>query len=109
MSFKASHKFAQMSAQKIRPFADLIRGKYVDIAKEILSCYPNRGARLIEAVLNSAMANADSQGHRNIDSLEITDIRIDSGPIAKRFRPKARGMSSPIKKRSAHISITLDD
>lgn len=106
--YTAHHKFAQMSAQKIRAFADLVRGKYVDEAQEILSCYPNRGARLIEDVLKSAMANADNRGHRNIDDLEIVDIRIDSGPISKRFRPKARGMSSPIKKRSAHISITLE-
>lgn len=108
MKFSASHKFVQMSARKIRPIADLVRGKLVDEAKNLLKCYPNRGARLIEDVLASALANADDRRCKNLGQLEVSSILIDSGPIGKRFRPKARGATSPIKKRMAHITVTLE-
>ena len=57
--YRAQHKFAQISAQKVRVFADLIRGKYADEAMTLLQCYPNRGARMLEKVLKSAMHNAE--------------------------------------------------
>ena len=96
-----------MSAQKIRPFADLVRGKYADEARDLLKCYPNRGARLVEAVLKSAMANAEDLNVADPESLVVMEVRIDGGPMIKRFRPKSRGMSSVIKKRMSHITVTL--
>jgi len=96
-----------MSAQKIRPFADLVRGKFADEALELLACYPNRGARLIEAVIKSAVANAEDQRAQNIANLEIVDVRIDGGPMSRRFRPKARGSSSIYLKRTAHITVIV--
>ena len=106
-TYTAKHKFAVMSAQKVRPFANLIRGKYADDAMDLLSCYPNRGARLIEATLKSAMANAEIQNSPDPENLTIVDVRVDGGPIIKRFRPKSRGMSSLIKKRMCHITVVL--
>ena len=106
-TYLAKHRFAQMSARKIRPFADLVRGKFADEALELLACYPNRGARFVEAVIKSAMANAQDQRAQNIADLEIVDIRIDSGPMARRFRPKARGSSSIYLKRSSHITVVV--
>ena len=103
--YQAKHRYVQMSARKIRPFADLVRGKYADEALELLACYPNRGARFIEAVIKSAIANAEDQRAQNIVDLEILDIRIDGGPVARRFRPKARGSSSIYLKRSSHITV----
>lgn len=108
MIYTAKHNFAQMSPRKIRPIADLVRGKEVDEAIQILECYPNRGARLIQQVLESARGNAEYQKCPHPGYLKIVDIRIDGGPIARRFRPKARGMASPIKKRSSHISISIE-
>ena len=105
--YTAKHKFAVMSAQKVRPFANLVRGKYADEAMDILKAYPNSGARLVEKVVKSAMANAENMNEQDPESLMIVDIRIDGGPMFKRFRPKARGMSSVIKKRMCHISVTL--
>lgn len=105
--YTAKHKFAVISAQKVRPFADLIRGKDADQAMNILKAYPNRGARLIEKVLKSAMANAEDRNEPDPESLIVIDIHIDGGPMFKRFRPKARGMSSVIKKRMSHITVTL--
>ena len=106
-TYLASHRYAPMSAQKIRPYADIVRGKFADEALELLACYPSRGARLIEAVLKSAIANAEDQRAQNISQLEIVDIRIDGGPMSRRFRPKARGSTSPYLKRTAHITIIV--
>ncbi|GHT12741.1 50S ribosomal protein L22 [Planctomycetales bacterium] len=106
-TYQAKHKYAPMSAQKIRPYADLVRGKFADEALELLSCYPSRGARLIESVLKSAIANAVDLRAGNIPDLEVVDIRIDGGPMARRFRPKSRGASSTYLKRSSHITVII--
>ena len=103
----AKHKFAVMSAQKVRPFADLIRGKYADQAMDILKAYPNRGARLVEKVLKSAIANAADQNEPDPEALVVTKVLVGGAPMFKRFRPKARGMSSVIKKRMSHITVEL--
>ena len=105
--YEAKHRYAQMSARKIRPYADLVRGKFADEALELLACYPSRGARLIEAVIKSAIANAEDRRAQNIANLEIIDIRIDGGPMSRRFRPKARGSSSVYFKRTAHITVIV--
>jgi len=96
-----------MSPRKIRPIADLVRGKFADEALELLACYPNRGARLLEVVIKSAVANAEDQRAQNLADLEIVDIRVDGGPMARRFRPKARGSSSIYHKRSSHITVVI--
>ena len=96
-----------MSARKIRPFADLVRGKFADEALELLACYPNRGARFIEKVIHSAVKNAEDRRAANLDELEIVEIRIDGGPMMKRFRPKSRGSSSIYLKRMSHITVVV--
>jgi large subunit ribosomal protein L22 len=106
-TYQAKHRFAQMSARKIRPYADLVRGKFADEALELLACYPSRGARLVESVVKSAIANAEDQRAQNIANLEIVDVRIDGGPMSRRFRPKARGSSSIYHKRTAHITVIV--
>ena len=106
-TYLAKHRYASMSAQKIRPLADLVRGKFADEALELLACYPNRGAKLVMAVIKSAVANAEDQRVQNIANLEIIDIRIDGGPMSRRFRPKARGSSSIYLKRTAHITVIV--
>lgn len=109
MEYKAKHRFADMNARKIRQFADLIRGRMADEALEILRFYPNKGARLLEQVLMSAMGNAEDRGARDKDELIVLESRIDGGPIMKRFMPRARGSAYPIKRRYAHIVVTLSD
>ncbi|HET6573373.1 MAG TPA: 50S ribosomal protein L22 [Fimbriiglobus sp.] len=109
MFYKAKHKYADTGARKMRPFAQLVRGKNVDEAIEALRFLPNRGARLIEAVLKSAVGNAEDQGCRNLEDLVITECRIDDGPMFKRIRPRARGTAFQIKRRLAHIIVTLTD
>jgi large subunit ribosomal protein L22 len=107
MEYQAHHYFADMSAQKIRPFAALIRGKRADEALEALKFFPNKSARLMEQVVKSALGNAEDRGERDIDELFVKEARVDGGPIMKRIMPRARGMAYPIKRRLAHIHVTL--
>jgi large subunit ribosomal protein L22 len=107
--YKASHRFAKSSVRKLRPILDLIRGKYADDAVNILRYMPHRGARMIEQVLKSAMANAEDRGVRDVGDLVVADARGDGGPMFKRLMPRARGMAYTIRRRSAHITIGLTD
>ena len=109
MEYRAKHRFADMSARKLRPFATLIRGRRADEAMELLRFLPNKSARLIEQVLKSALGNAEDRGARYIDDLVVTESRIDGGPMMKRIQPRARGTAYPIKRRYAHIHLTLSD
>ena len=109
MEYNASHRFADMSARKIRPFATLIRGRPADEALELLRFLPNKSARLLEAVLKSALGNAEDRGARNIDALVVLESRVDDGPIMKRIMPRARGTAYPIKRRYSHVRVTLSD
>src|SRR5438552_5938165 len=109
MNYKAIHRFADMSARKIRPFATLIRGRRADEALESLRFFPNKSARLLEQVLKSALGNAEDRGARAIDDLVVVESRVDGGPMMKRIRPRARGSANPVKRRYAHIHVTLTD
>jgi large subunit ribosomal protein L22 len=109
MIYTAKHRYADTGARKMRPFAQLVRGKNVDEAIEALRFLPNRGARLIESVLKSAIGNAEDKGCRNLEDLVVTECRIDDGPMFKRIRPRARGTAFQIKRRLAHIIVTLTD
>ncbi len=105
---QASHKFARISATKVRPFADLIRGLTIEQGLNALRFRPNRGARFLEKVLQSARANAEDRGARNVDRLKISEVCIDGGPMIKRIQPRARGMAFVIRRRMSHIRISID-
>jgi large subunit ribosomal protein L22 len=107
--YNATHRFSRISVRKVRPLLDLIRGKYADDALDILKYMPHRGARMIERVLKSAMANAEDKGVRNAGDLVVLDARGDGGPMFKRLMPRARGMAYLVRRRSAHIAIGLVD
>ena len=114
MAFKALHKYARISARKVRPLADLVRGKYADEALDILKYQPHRGARMLEKVIKSALGNAqdpDQNPGQTVDPerLFISEVTIDGGPMFKRIRPRARGMAFMIKKRTSHIHVTLEE
>jgi large subunit ribosomal protein L22 len=98
-----------MSARKIRPFAQLIRGRPADEALELLRYLPNKSARLLEQVVKSALGNAEDKGARNLDDLVVLESRVDGGPIMKRIMPRARGTAYPIKRRYSHIRVILSD
>ena len=111
-SFNSKHKNARISAQKVRPLADLVRGMYADEALDALKYQPQRGARMLEKVIKSAVGNAQQpeqnggRSHR-IEELVLTEVCVDGGPMFKRIRPRARGSAFTIKKRSSHIRVAL--
>lgn len=105
---RAVHQHARISATKVRPFATLIRGKTTEEGLNALRYLPNRGARFLEKVLKSAIANAEDKGARNIDGLTISEARVDGGSMYKRVRPRARGMAFLVRRRSSHIHISID-
>jgi large subunit ribosomal protein L22 len=114
MSFRASHRYARISARKVRPLADLIRGRFADEALDILRFQPHRGARMLEKVLRSALGNAQDPDQNpgktiRMDRLVVVDARVDGGPMFKRMRPRARGMAFLIKKRTSHIHVAVED
>ncbi|MDG1872918.1 MAG: 50S ribosomal protein L22 [Mariniblastus sp.] len=114
MAFESTHRYARISPRKVRPLADLVRGKFVDEALDLLRYQPQRGARMLEKVIKTALANAqdpDQNPGRIIDehNLFIANVRVDGGPMFKRVRPKARGMSHLILKRMSHIHVGIDE
>ncbi|NUQ63748.1 MAG: 50S ribosomal protein L22 [Pirellulales bacterium] len=108
MAYEAHHRYARISARKVRPLADLIRGKFADDALDILRYQPQRGARMLEKVIKSALANAEDRRAPNLGDLMVVDVQVDAGPMFKRMRPHARGMASIIKKRMSHIHVALE-
>jgi large subunit ribosomal protein L22 len=109
MAYSAVHRYARISARKVRPLADLIRGKHADEALDLLKYQPQRGARMLEKVLKSALGNAEDRRAPSLQDLVVVDARIDGGPMFKRVRPRARGMAFMIKKRMSHITVSLDE
>jgi large subunit ribosomal protein L22 len=108
MGYKATHRFARISAQKVRLLADIVRGKHADEALDLLKYMPQRGARMLEKVIKSALGNAEDRRATNVADLVVVDCRVDGGPMIKRIRPQARGMAFVIRKRMAHISVELE-
>ena len=105
--YKAVYRYAPISAQKVRVFADLIRGKNAEDAMTLLGCYPNRGARMLEKVLKSAVFNAEDLRGPKSDELYVAEVRVDEGPMQRRWKAGSRGVSYVFKRRSSHIFVEL--
>lgn len=108
MAYQASHRFARIAPRKARLVADLIRGLPIDAAMIELQLSKKRAAWYLKAVLKSAIANAQ-EGNADVTSLVVAESRVDEGPTMKRFQPKDRGRAHPIRKRSSHLHIVLDE
>lgn len=107
MRVSAHLKNARLSAQKCRLVADLIRGKSVDEALNILTFSPKKGAELLKKVLNSAIANAEHNEGADIDTLKVATVFVDKGPSLKRFTARAKGRGNRIEKQTCHITLTV--
>ena len=107
MRVNAQHKNARISAQKARLVADLIRGKDVAQALNILAFCPKKGVYLIKKVLESAIANAEHNEGADIDELKVVTIFVDKGPSLKRFQARAKGRGNRIEKQTCHINVTV--
>ncbi|MCH7922100.1 MAG: 50S ribosomal protein L22 [Nitrospinae bacterium] len=108
MEARASLNYVRSSPRKARQVVDLIRGKSVNEALIILGHVPNRPARYLEKLIKSAVANARHRDDAvDVDDLRITEAFVNGGPISKRWRPRARGRATPIRKRTSHITVVL--
>jgi large subunit ribosomal protein L22 len=104
---RAQVRYLRMSATKLRVVLDLIRGKSVNEALQILAFSERLAARDIAKVLRSAVANAEHNDGQSADELVVAACWADEGPTLKRFRPKARGRAGKINKRTAHITVEV--
>ena len=109
MEAKAIARYIRISPLKVGFICNEIRGKQVDEALAILKFTPKRGAKVLEKVLNSAIANAENNFNMDRDSLYVSEAFANDGPHMKRWRPKARGMAYPILKRSSHIGVAVKE
>jgi large subunit ribosomal protein L22 len=105
---RASLNYVRTSPRKTRQVVDLIKGKSVNEALVILGHTPNKPARKLEKLIKSAVSNAQQREDApDVDELLISDAYVNSGPVWKRWRPRARGRATRIKKRTSHITVVL--
>ena len=104
---RAQHRYARVSAYKARVVLDLIRNQPVSTALEILDSVERDVAATIRKVLESAVANAEHNDGQVADELAVVACYADEGPTLKRFRPRARGRASRIRKRTCHITVIV--
>jgi large subunit ribosomal protein L22 len=104
---RARSRYVRSAPRKARLVMDHIRGKEVEQARAILTHAPRAAAEDILKLLNSAIANAESAYELGADELRIVKAFVDEGPTIKRYRPRALGRATPIKKRTSHMTIEL--
>jgi large subunit ribosomal protein L22 len=109
MEARAVSRHLRIAPRKARGVVDLIRGKNVGAALMILDFLPRKGARLVAKTLKSVIANAENQQRVDVDRLYVRRITIDGGATLKRFMPRAHGRATPIRKRTSHITIVVDE
>ena len=109
MAFTAKHTFARIAPRKARLVMDMIRGRNVDDAIAMLRFAKQRSSGMIEKVIRSAVANANETDTPPRNTLYVAKAWVDPGPIIKRFQPKDRGKAYPIKKRTSHLIVELDE
>ena len=105
---RAIARYVRISSRKVKTVIDLIRGKQVAEAKAILMTTPKAATEPVIKLLNSAIANAENNKDLAADMLYVAEAFADMGPTLKRFRPRAQGRASRIRKRTSHITIILD-
>ena len=104
---KAITRFVRISPRKARYAADLIRGLSVEEASLQLLHSRLRGGRLLQKTLDSAVANAETQIDARREHLKVLEVRVDPGPILRRAKPRSRGSSVPVNKRTSHFTIIV--
>ncbi|OPX31512.1 MAG: 50S ribosomal protein L22 [Candidatus Latescibacteria bacterium 4484_181] len=112
MQAKAEGRYIRISPRKTKQVIDMIRGKAVEEALNLLHFCPKAPSVPVEKVIRSAVANLlDQEGGAkvNTEDLIIKDVRVNQGPTLKRFRPRAMGRAAPIRKRSSHITVVVGE
>ncbi len=104
---RATARFIRMSPTKVRQVIDLIRGRHVDDARRVLRFSSRAAAVPVAKVLDSAIANAEHNRGLTADELVVARAWVDEGPTLRRFRPRAMGRATRIRKRTCHISVVV--
>ena len=107
MEAKASAKYVRISPLKMRRSVDLIRGRHVEDARRILHLSPLGPNRTLVKILDSAIANAE-QRQAIPENLVVARAWVDEGPTLKRFRPRAQGRATPVRKRTSHVTVVVE-
>jgi len=109
MQVSATAKRLRISPQKARLVVDMVRGKPVSDALDILMFSTQKGAVLVRKVVESAIANAENNEGADIDELKVSEIFVNEGLTMKRIKPRAKGRADRIFKRTSHITVTVSD
>jgi large subunit ribosomal protein L22 len=109
MESRAVSRHLRIAPRKARLVVDLIRGKGVGEALSILEFVPKKGARMVAKTLKSAIANAENTQNVDVDRLYVKHVSVGAGATLKRFTPRAQGRATPIRKRTSHVQIVVDE
>jgi large subunit ribosomal protein L22 len=109
MEGRAITRFVRMAPRKARLVVDLIRGRAVGDALNVLDYTPKKAARILAKTLRSAVANAESTGNVDVDDLVVKRAFVDEGPTQKRTLPRAQGRATRIFKRSSHFTVVVGE
>jgi large subunit ribosomal protein L22 len=109
METRAVSRYLPVAPRKVRLVADLVRGKRVGQALSVLEHLPKKSARIVIKTLKSVVANAENTQRVDVDRLYIKRIAVDEGPTQKRFMPRAHGRATQIRKRTAHLTVIVDE
>jgi large subunit ribosomal protein L22 len=104
---RATVKYVRTSPRKMRRAVDLIRGQHVDEARRILRFSTLGASRDLDKLLNSAVANAEQKPGVIADNLWISRAWVDEGPTLRRFRPRAYGRATKVRKRTSHVTLVV--
>jgi len=108
MQFTAKASYIRYSPYKLRPLADVIRGKSATFALGWLTTYRNQRTESLKKLVESVVANAKNLKNVGIEELSVKEVRVDQGPIFRYFKPGAQGRAMPQRKRLSHISIIME-
>jgi large subunit ribosomal protein L22 len=109
MEARTVSRYLRVAPRKARLVANLVRGKKVGDAMSLLEQLPKKTARMLTKTLKSVVANAENTQRVDVDRLYIKRISVDGGPTVKRFMPRAHGRATKIRKRTAHVTVVVDE
>ena len=107
MEARATTKYVRTSPRKMRRTVDMIRGQHVEEARRMLRLSPLGASRDVEKLLNSAVSNAEQRPGVIAENLVVTRAWVDEGPTLRRFRPRAYGRATRVRKRTSHVTVVV--
>ena len=108
MQDTAKARYVRVSPRKARLETDLVKGKKVEEALNILAFTKKAFAKTLTKVINSAVANAQQNNQMDVDTLMVKRISVDGGPTLKRYIPRAMGRATMVRKKTSHVTVVLD-